>query len=92
MGASTLAAADSMQCNARVFIGSQPYLSTTLEVADLPGNRRAAIRADAGQVERLGEAADVLADLHHKLARGRHDQRNRPISLSKRRLQQHNIP
>ncbi len=64
------------------------HLGAALEVGDLAGDGRAPVGTDDGEGEGLGEAADVLADLHHQLARGRHYQRYRPVPLRQRRLQQ----
>lgn len=64
------------------------HLGTALQVGYLPGDGRAAICADDREGEGLGEAADVLANLDHQFARGRHDQRYWPVTLHQRRLQQ----
>lgn len=64
------------------------HLGAALQVGYLPGDGGAAICADDGEGKGLREAADVLANLDHELARGRHDQRYWPVTLHQRWLQQ----
>jgi hypothetical protein len=61
-------------------------LRAALELGDLAAERGAAVRADARQAELPRKALDVLADLDDQLARGRHDQRDRPVALPQGRL------